>query len=487
MEQVSGISSSFLAIERPDMPMATSSVAIYKGQGGDSFAAIRQAFLNGISHYPIFRRRLLNAPALLDHPYWIEDPDFDVDCHLRRLALPEPGNWHQFNLQLARLQSTPMHRDRALWQAFVIEGLNGLSGIPKGSYAIVMRAHRAVADAGALNDMMMRMHSLQPDTAVASVPAGLCVRENTPLAGQLLMEALRNNSRRLWQSRSLLQRSYKRYRRQRSEAVDMPELPSVNLTRFNRVPSSYRVVNHYTLDRKTCEALRRQVAGSSLCDVVLTVIGGALRLYLMRKGELPEQGLVAGCPQKLSRELQGRGQGEQPGLLRFALHTDCDSPLQRLRAMQQETMAARARDPEGDYALMNQASELMPPLLLNLGASSYLRMANRTGQIYNTFITGIRGSDVPLYFAGAEMLKSFSLAPLLPGCSLVHSVSRWGDDLTIGINACRGALPDPDVYIACLADAWAELKDSVSGPVKERVAELTPPPISAVERKATGG
>lgn len=491
MEQVSGISSSFLALERPDMPMAISSVAIYKGpsekaHSNDSYPAIRQAFLNGIVHFPIFRRRLLNVPALLDHPYWIEDPDFDVDCHLRRLALPEPGNWHQFNLQLARLQSTPMHRDRPLWQAFIIEGLNGLSGIPKGSFAIVMRVHRAVADANALNDMMMRMHTLEPVSKVVNANTDVCVRENSPLVGQLLMDALRNNSRRVWQSGSLMRRGYQRYRRQRTQAVDMPELPPVSATRFNRLPSSYRVVSHYSLARRDCESLRRQVPGSSLCDVLLTVIGGALRLYLMRKGELPEQGLVAGCPQRLPRELQSREVAEQPGLLRLALHTDCASPLQRLRAMQQETLAARARDPAGDFALMNQTSELVPPLLLNLGASSYLRMASRTRQIYNTFVNGVRGSDVPLYFAGAEMLKGYSLSPLLPGCSLVHSVSRWGDDITIGINACREALPDPDVYIACLNDAWEELQNSVAPRPKPEVklSEISPA-TSEAQRQAT--
>lgn len=461
MEQVSGISSSFLAIEQPDMPMAISSVAIYKGQSVDSFAGIRRAFLNGISRYPIFRRRLLNVPALLDHPYWVEDPDFDVDCHLRRLALAQPGNWHQFNLQLARLQATPMHRDRPLWQAYIIEGLNGLSGIPKGSFAVVMRVHRAVADANALNDMMMRMHTPEPVSEAVNAGAEICVRENTPVAGQLLVEALRNNSRRVWQSGSLLRRGYHRYRQQRDQAADMPELPPVSATRFNRLPSSYRVVSHYSLDRSDCEAIRRQVPGSSLCDVILTVIGGALRLYLERKGELPEHGLVAGCPQRLPQELHGRTKTGQPGLLRMDLHTEYDSPLQRLRAMQQETLAARARDPAGDFALMNQTSELIPPLLLNWGASSYLRMAARSGLIYNTFVNGIRGSDVPLYFAGAPLLKSFSLTPLLPGCSLVHSVSRWGDDMTIGINACREALPDPDVYIACMKDAWQELRASV--------------------------
>lgn len=462
MEQLSGISSTFLAIERPTMPMVISSVAIYQGQSEGRFAAIREAFLSGISQYPIFRRRLLTVPALMDHPYWIEDPDFDVDCHLRRLALPEPGNWQQFNLQLARLQSTPMHRDRPLWQAFVIEGLNGLAGIPKGSFAIVVRVHRAIADASALNDMMIAMHELDSSSVNIAPITEFCVKENSPKTGQLLLNAVRNNSRRVWSSRKLLQLGVNRYRRQRRLAADMPELPKVDTTRFNNcLPSSYRVVTHFNLKRSDCEQLQGQVGGSSVCDVVLSVIGGALRLYLDRKGELPEHGLVAGCAQQLPSELGKTSKVKRQGAMRLDLHLHSKSPLQRLRAMQEGRLAARARNPRAEFELVNQASELMPPLVMNLGAAGYLRAAKRWPGWYNTFITGIRGSDRELYFAGAPLLKCFTLAPLLPGCSLVHSIARWGGDITIGVNACREALPDPENYVACMAIAWEELQASV--------------------------
>lgn len=467
MEQISGISSGFLALERPGVPMAVTSVAIYQSdEGGDNFPAVRQAFLNSIAKFPVFRQRLLKVPALIDHPYWIEDPDFDVDCHLRQLALPRPGNWQQFHLQLARLQATPMHRDRPLWQAFVIEGLNGLSGIPKNSFAIVLRAHRAIADARELNAMLLRMHDLEPVVPQADNSA-FCLRDNPPLPGELLINAVRNHSRRLWQSRRLLPRAYARYARQRSEGADMPVLPALEQTRFNHRPSGYRVVNHLTLKHRDCEALRRLVPGSSLCDVMLALLGGTLRNYLMRKDELPSQGLVAGCPSDLPRDLHKRRKRRVPGLLRLNLHTDCASPLQRLRQLQLETSAARARDPEGTFALLNEASELLPPLLMTAGARSYLRLNPGRALACNTFIGGVRGSDVPVYFAGARLLRQFSLDPLFPGCALSHSVSRWGEEMIIGINACREALPDPEVYLSCLEEAWAELRacveDSESG------------------------
>lgn len=460
MEQLSGIQSSFLAIEQPAMPLVVSSIGIYKASEFTDFDVIRQAFLNGIVRFPEFRRRLLPVPGGLDHPYWIDDPDFDVDCHLRQLALPKPGNWHQFYLQIARLQATPMHRDRPLWQAFVIDGLDGLSGVPKGSFAIVMRMHRAIADNCSLNDMLMRMHSLDAELPGASV-AGLCTRENRPRGGQLLTSAVRNHLSRWWSGGALVRQGYERYSRQRSAGLDMPELPPLAATRFNRSPSTYRVVTHFPLSLKDCEKMRVQVPGSSLCDVVLTLLGGGLRNYLERKGELPAQSLIASVPQRVNEELHKTNGRSAPGNLRLALHTDCGSPLERLRRMQQENLAARARDPDGDFALINASSALLLPALIRLGGSGYARLGVRAPLGHNTYINGVRGSDMPLYFAGAEMLQTISLAPLLPGSALSHSVSRWGNALTIGINACRESLPDPDVYLRCLQDAWQSMCESL--------------------------
>lgn len=460
MEQLNGIQSSFLAIEQSVMPLVVSSVGIYRASDKTDFPVIRQAFLNGIARFPVFRRRLLSVPAGLDHPYWIEDPDFDVDCHLQQIALPKPGNWHQFYLQIARLQATPMHRDRPLWQAFVIDGLDSLSGIPKGSFAIIMRVHRAIADNGTLNEMMMRMHSLDATLPVAG-GSSVCTREIRPGNGQLLTSALRNHASRWWSGGSIVRRSYARYSRQRKAALDMPELPPLPATRFNCSPSTFRVVCHLPISLHDCEQMREQVPGSTLADVVLTLIGGGLRNYLLRKGELPVQSLIASLPQRLSGELHKPSKKGAAGNVRIALHSDCERPLERLRRLQQENMAARARDPAADLALLNDSSELLLPALLKLGGSGYVRLGVRAPLAHNTYINGVYGSDHSLYFAGAEMLQSFALAPLLPGSALTHSISRWGGSLTLGINACREALPDPDGYLKSLQEAWQSMRDTL--------------------------
>lgn len=457
MEQLTGIESSYLAMEQSGMPLVVTAVNLYEGSNKTDFSVIRQGFLNAVTRFPLFRRRLLNVPAALDHPYWIEDPDFDVDCHLRQLALPQPGNWHQFYLQLARLQALPMHRDRPLWQAFVINGLDGLSGLPKGSFALVVRAHRAIADNGQLNELLMRLHSLNPAPIAEDGDPGFCTREIRPRSGQLLSNAIRNQGGRWWRSRQLLRQGLDRYRSLR--LADMPEAPKTIVTRFNRHPSTYRVVNVMPLSRSRCQKMRERVPGSSLCDVMLTLIGGGLRNYLLHKGELPEESLVASTPQRLAGELQRQLKSAGiAGNLRLGLYTDCASPLERLRKVSEAQSAARAHDPLAEHTLVNEAAALVSPLLMNLGVRGYMRLGRYTPYRYHTFVDGVRGSDVPLYFGHSQMRRSFALAPLLPGAALTHTVSRWGEELTLAINACREALPDPDAYLKALQEAWQEME-----------------------------
>ncbi len=458
MEQLTGIESSYLAMEQNGMPLVVTAINLYEGSNKTDFSAVRQGFLNAVTRFPLFRQRLLNVPGALDHPYWIEDPDFDVDCHLRQLALPQPGNWHQFYLQLARLQALPMHRDRPLWQAFVINGLDGLSGLPKGSFALVVRAHRAIADNGQLNELLMRLHSLDPAQIAEDGDNAFCTREIRPRSGQLLSNAIRNQGGRWWRSRQLLRQSLDRYRSLR--LADMPEAPKTVATRFNRHPSTYRVVNVMSLPRSSCQKMRERVPGSSLSDVMLTLIGGGLRNYLLQKGELPEESLVASTPQRLAGELQRQQTSAgMAGNLRLGLSTDCPSPLERLRNVCEAQRAARAHDPLAEHNLVKEAATLMTPLMMGLGVRGYMRLGRYTPHRYHTFVDGVRGSDAPLYLGHSKMLRGFALSPLLPGAALTHTVSRWGEELMLAVNACREALPDPDVYLKALQDAWQEMED----------------------------
>ena len=140
MEQLSSIDATFIQAENPALPMHISSVSIYDpstAPGGKvRFKDIIQLYEDAIYEVPLLRRRLVEVPGNMDFPFWREDPDFDVEFHVRHIALPKPGDWRQFYIQLARLHSRQLDMQRPLWEVYVIEGLNDLDGCPSGACAI---------------------------------------------------------------------------------------------------------------------------------------------------------------------------------------------------------------------------------------------------------------------------------------------------------------------------------------------------------------
>ena len=115
----------------------------------------------------MFRRRLVPVPFGLDRPYWVTDPDLDVEYHIRHIALPKPGDWRQLMIQVARLHSRPLDRAHPLWEAYVIEGLDNIPKLPPGAFAVFLKIHHAVVDGMAAVHLMRELHSSTPGADVA--------------------------------------------------------------------------------------------------------------------------------------------------------------------------------------------------------------------------------------------------------------------------------------------------------------------------------
>src|SRR5438067_6011946 len=141
MQQLSGLDASFLYFETPNAPMHVGGISIYDQStapnGAVTFKGILENSEKRLHLVRAFRQRLVRVPFDLDHPYWIEDGDFDLEFHVRHIALPEPGDWRQLCIQVARLVSRPLDLDRLLWEFYVIEGLDNVKDIPKGSFCVL--------------------------------------------------------------------------------------------------------------------------------------------------------------------------------------------------------------------------------------------------------------------------------------------------------------------------------------------------------------
>ena len=167
MEQLSGTDSYFLYTERGNVYNHVAALGIYDPSTAPGrkvrFKEILQYFARRLDRHKVFRRRLVTVPHGVDRPYWIDDPDVDLEFHIRHIALPQPGDWRQLMIQVARLHSRPLDRSRPLWEIYVIEGLDRIPGLPKGSFALLLKFHHASIDGEGAAVLLKAVHSVTAD------------------------------------------------------------------------------------------------------------------------------------------------------------------------------------------------------------------------------------------------------------------------------------------------------------------------------------
>lgn len=468
MEQLNGLDDLFLRAELPGLPMTIASMSIYDpstaSHGTVRFKDILQVFENGLPDASVFRRRLVEVPWRLDHPYWIEDPDFDVEYHVRHIALPKPGDWRQLFIQLARLISRPLDRSRPLWEAYVIGGLNHLEGIPAGSFGMLVKVHHAAMDGASGIETFKSLHDTRPIRPRARHPQQALLREPHPGALSLLTRAGINAARRTTAGAFGMAADTARacVRLGRGLAEGSYHIERHPHCRFNTRVSAHRVTGRYALGLGEIDRIRATVAGATVNDVIITIIGGALREYLQANGELPGISLVAGIPVDIRRSLPATVGGNLLSMMNVRLGTDVDDPVERLRRVHDDAVRAKAQTRDLGLELFNRLTELLPPYLIDWG----LRIAMGSGilsaaaPLPNTIISNIPGVSIPLYLAGAEMVDTFALGPLLPNIGLFHAVTNCRAEVTIGLTAGRQMLPDPAVYTLALRDSHQALRDA---------------------------
>ncbi len=175
MQQLTGQDAMFLHIELDGFPMHIGGVSIYDQStsptGKVRFKDILAMFESRLDRSPIFRRKIASVPLNLDQPYWVDDDKFDLEFHVRHIALPAPGDWRQLCIQVARLHARPLDRNAPLWEAYVIEGLNNVEGVPKGSFAMYLKVHHAAMDGASGVKFFAAFNDMSPEPPAAPPPS----------------------------------------------------------------------------------------------------------------------------------------------------------------------------------------------------------------------------------------------------------------------------------------------------------------------------
>jgi WS/DGAT/MGAT family acyltransferase len=474
--QVDSEDAAFLFLEQADNPAHLGLIALYDQSDADGhvirFQHILKHIQNRLNSAPVFRQKIKRIPADLDYPYWIEDDCFDLDYHVRHMALPKPGDWRQFCIQISRIHSRPLDTRRPLWELYVIEGLDKVSNLPEGSFALYFKIHHCAMDEFTALELLESLHETTANpqqhehnaTQVARFPArepGTVDVVAHMMAGNLLrgaMFALQSLKYQRVISRQLARVGMRGLRRMTSStSTDDNED-----TRFAASPGAARVFEGGFYKRKILEDFISQVPGANLQQALAVVCGEATSRYLASKDGPEQSSLTA----RLQINLRNAGahalSGNRMALQNIELYTDVENLVERLYAIAGSNVSDSDEDLEEKSHRIRAFYEYIPaPLLSILG-----RWSNRELRSLETGgscgISTLTGPMQTVYFLGAKLSGLTSVSPLYKGCGLMYSASQYGDKIAISFTSGRNILPDPEKLVACLDEAMAKIRDLAS-------------------------
>jgi diacylglycerol O-acyltransferase len=469
VQQLSGMDAAFLYFETKNTPMHIGSFAIYDQstapEGRVTFKAILRNVESRLHLARCFRQKVVSAPLDLDHPYWIEDADFDLEFHVRHIALPHPGDWRQLCIQVARIHARPLDLSKPLWEMYIIEGLDNVENVPAGSFAVLTKIHHAAIDGVSGAELMAAVHDLEPNGAPPP-PEKPWRPEAEPGLIEMGIRTTLNNVRNPFRFASTMRRTAPglvRLLRGSPEDQDLETTP-VPRTRFNGTVSPHRVVEGRSFSLQDIRDIRKRVPGATVNDVVLAICSGAMRQYLQHHGELPEETLSAMAPISVRSEAEKGAAGNLVSTMQVTLHSDEPDPLRRLEKIHQTTQASKKTAEAIGARTMTDVTQFVPGMLAGLAARAYTRLglANRVRPFLNTVITNVPGPQIPLYFTGAKIVALHGLGPIMDGMGLIHPVFSCSGRISIAATACRQQMPDPGFYAQCLQESFEALQDAAA-------------------------
>lgn len=479
--QVDSEDANFLFLEKTESPTHISLLYLYDqsalGESVVRFTQIRQHIANRLNSAPVFRQKIRQAPGNIDFPYWEDDRQFDLDFHVRHLALPKPGDWRQFCIQISRLHSRSLDISRPLWELYVIEGLDNVEGCPANSFALYLKVHHGAMDEFTAQELMQSLHLHKPDprqhesshqrvahldavapTKVQMVAMGLV--NNTLRSTRLAVQLVTN-----WSTLGRIAAGLAI--RLARKAVDGESISGTPSTRFAAPLSQTRVFEGGFYSRSLIESYAAEVPGATTSHAILAICGEAMRAYLQGLGELGEEPLLA----MLSVNVRNAGAhaliGNHIALTQISLHTDLDYPVQRLQAIcaTHPELNNIEMDELTSFRLRSLYENLPAPLMAWLGKTANSENSVQRGMLAagNCGVSEMSGSDKPLYLMGARLIGFTGIPPLFSGCGLMFTASTYCDRIGLTFVSDKTKVPDPRIMRYCLDEAVARVEAALRG------------------------
>jgi diacylglycerol O-acyltransferase / wax synthase len=467
VRQLTSLDTQFLALESERQVGHVASLAILDTStapnGSVGCRELKALFRERLPLLPPLRWRLTEVPFNLDYPYWTDDTEFDLDYHVREIALPRPGSDAQLSAQVARIVERPLDRTRPLWETYVIEGLQS------GQTAVLTKIHHAVVDGLSGAEILGILLDLDPDPSKRELPApdGNGTREE-PGQAEMLARGLLGLPKYPLRVIQALPRTLPNVDAARGIFGTIPgadtvgrvaatiegtvrrDLPSVNRKKLTapKTPFNGRVTRHrrftfFRLPLDDVKAIKNR-HGYTVNDVVVSMCAGAVRRWLIAHDALPDEPLVSQVPVSVRSDEEFGTYGNRILMMAAPLYTDVEDPLERLRLTHEAMVDMKQHHKALPANLLQDANHFVPPAVFHRAAQLTFRVAtSRTGRPnWNLVISNVPGPQFPLYLAGARLVANYPASVITDGMGLNITVMSYCGCLDFGIVADRDQMPD---------------------------------------------
>ncbi len=448
IKPISGMDSTFLYVETPTSPMHLGAVAVIEGTL--DFESFKQTISSRIHQIPKLRQRLMKVPFSIDHPYWVDDPDFNIDMHIDHIALPKPGSWKNLRKLASKIFSEPLDKSRPLWSFTFVEGLDKLSQVKPGSVAIISKIHHVAIDGVGGAGLLGIMFDLGPDPGPIKEPRPF---NPAPLPNELALIAKSTLSfaQKPLKFPNLVKdtvlSTLKAGFMTRAQHLDLPTAPfSAPKTPLNGIISAQRKWNTTILSLERVKKLKN-IMGTTLNDVILAICAGALKKYLEEKKKLPRKPLVAMVPISTAKKDASEG-GNNLSAMLVQLATNIDDRIERLETIFDNTIKGKTYQGAMGAKSLSNIAEAVPFGVANQAARLYSRfnLAKLHKPIFNVVITNVPGPQLPIYLHGNKMHSIMGMAPIIDGMGLIITILSYNGNITISPTSDVKSMPDLDVF-----------------------------------------
>lgn len=464
MLRLSGADTVLLLTETATCPQHTLKIAIVDPSEATlptTFASFRDQMRDAVARLEPLRWHVVRAPGDLAHPAWIDAPVEDLDRHLHCVTLPAPGGSGELCAVVSRITAQPLPRDRPLWEIWYVEGL------ADGRVAYVAKVHHALADGVSSGELLAAAFTTEPP----ETPIPGTVFETPPdrrtqwrIVGRELAGMARRFPPLLVHTMRAAQR-VRRLRRTVGHAGQATPFAGPH-TRLDAPLTPRRAFAYEAFDLATIKDIAH-ATGTTVTEVVVASVGGALRRYLAAHGELPVETLTAAVPVSVRGPEEQPAWGTHVASWYLPLGTDLADPLERLRTVSARARDARAELEASDPQLQHEWAEYWRLFrLVTLGLPRVVRRWSGHPS-YNVIVSTVRASEQPLMRDGSRLVQLVSVGPLVEGIGLNVTAWSYAGEMTFALLACADHVDDIWHLVAALRASIDELIAAT---------EPTPPP-----------